>query len=536
MSPTRAVATQKVNYAQALGGMPLPFLRSDASGLIILANAAAKDLLGAGLIGKHVRDLYGTSLQASFIDPHSVKSALMESPDHELTNVTVPIRLADGSFIDMLCSFRWDPKQGIIDSIIVPRVVELERALGRIAESLVHARRLEDTLNVITQEASFLCRSDRAYIKLYDQVKKVLVFKALISKHIHDELPTEPSPIDRGMTGYVFCTRKPYLSRDVRLEPSDVYYSIFNDTRSKVVVPLVRYDDLGNQVCYGVLSVDGNEENQFGFDTVETLTTLAQNASIALAQVRQFHEVREDYNELLKEHYDRDIRRARNFVHHAKNMVRNIVYDLESIEEDLNQASFGRKRSREIHKRLDGLRGLYDLMGEMLSQLKGEPSKEPNQEEQAVHLRAIALRARNIMPFGDDSIDFEVAPEDFEYRVYGRATQLLFILYNLMTNAVNAIKRSKRRGKVCITISSTPNRSGFVRLQVADDGPGLPRLALDVIRNGESYSSGMPGGSGLGLLTVRETVKVLKGSIDVDSKFGEGARFVIDLPGIGDSE
>lgn len=517
--------------------MPLPFLRSDTSGHIILANTAAEILLGPNLVGKHVRDLYGASLRASFIDPHSVKSALLESPNHELTNVSVPIRLADGSFTDMLCCFRWDPRQEIIDSILVPGVVELERALGRVAESLVHSKLLEDTLIAITQEASVLCRADRAYIKLYDAVKDVLVFKALISKNANDELPNEPSPIDRGMTGYVFCTRKPYLSGDVRREPPDLYYSIFGDTTSKVVVPLVRHDEVGNQVCYGVLSVDGNKQHQFGFDTVEILTTLAQTASIALAQVRQFHEVREDYNELLKEvHYGRDIRRARNFVHHAKNMIRNVVYDLESIGEDLNQTAFGRKRAKEVNKRLDGLRGLSDLMGEMLSQLKGEPPKKPSQEDQAVHLRGIALRAMNIMPFGDDSINFEVAAEDFEYRVFGRPTQLLFILYNLMTNAVNAIQRSKRPGKVCITISSTPHRKDFVRLQVADDGPGLPRLALDVIRNGESYSSGIPWGSGLGLLTVRETVSALNGSIEVDSKFGSGTKFVIDLPGIGEND
>jgi signal transduction histidine kinase len=308
-----------------------------------------------------------------------------------------------------------------------------------------------------------------------------------------------------------------------------MYYSIFKDTISKVVVPLVRQEIDGREICYGVISVDGKAEGQFTSDTVEVLTTLAQHASIALAQAKHFHEVREDYDHLLKEIRNaQDVRGVRNLLHDGKNLVRNVVYELESIADDLAETSFYKKKAKNLHKRLDGLRALNDLMQELLEQMKGKPQER--ETEDSVHLRGIALRAMHIMPYGDETIDFQVAPEDKTYKVYGRPTQLLLVLYNLMTIALNAIKRTKRSGRIEVSISATPNRPDFVRLIIVDDGPGLPRAALEFIRFGESYS-GFSGGTGLGLLTVRETVRNLNGSLEVESKFGGGAKFIIDLPG-----
>jgi signal transduction histidine kinase len=516
-------------YAEILAELPLPFLRSDANGFIVLANSAAMRLLGPDLIGKKVSELYGVSQEVFFNTPQSVKKALANAPNYELQNVAVPIRFPDGSSQDMLCSFVWNVDDDCVDCVLVPQVKELERSLGRVAKSLVYARRLEDTLMTITHEAVLLCNADRSYIKLADASGKWLVFKALFSRSGKDALPTDPSPITRGMTGLVFTTKEFYISRDVRCEPSHMYYSIFKDTISKVVVPLVRQEIDGREICYGVISVDGKAEGQFTSDTVEVLTTLAQHASIALAQAKHFHEVREDYDHLLKEIRNaQDVRGVRNLLHDGKNLVRNVVYELESIADDLAETSFYKKKAKNLHKRLDGLRALNDLMQELLEQMKGKPQER--ETEDSVHLRGIALRAMHIMPYGDETIDFQVAPEDKTYKVYGRPTQLLLVLYNLMTNALNAIKRTKRSGRIEVSISATPNRPDFVRLIIVDDGPGLPRAALEFIRFGESYS-GFSGGTGLGLLTVRETVRNLNGSLEVESKFGGGAKFIIDLPG-----
>jgi signal transduction histidine kinase len=58
----------------------------------------------------------------------------------------------------------------------------------------------------------------------------------------------------------------------------------------------------------------------------------------------------------------------------------------------------------------------------------------------------------------------------------------------------------------------------------------MPRGVKALIRGGESVTR-TAGGSGIGLLTVREIVKDLKGSISMDSRLGEGTKVILDLPG-----
>jgi signal transduction histidine kinase len=67
-----------------------------------------------------------------------------------------------------------------------------------------------------------------------------------------------------------------------------------------------------------------------------------------------------------------------------------------------------------------------------------------------------------------------------------------------------------------------------VRLQVRDDGPGIP----DEIRGRlfEPFVSGRTGGSGLGLAIVQRAVEAHRGLVLVDSEPGTGTTFTIFLP------
>ncbi|MFE6995897.1 sensor histidine kinase [Microbacterium sp. NPDC057659] len=72
---------------------------------------------------------------------------------------------------------------------------------------------------------------------------------------------------------------------------------------------------------------------------------------------------------------------------------------------------------------------------------------------------------------------------------------------------------------------------GTVKLEVADDGPGLPDdlAAFDRFARGDtSRSRGDGGGTGLGLAIARAVVEAHGGTIEVVP--GEGATFVISLP------
>lgn len=102
----------------------------------------------------------------------------------------------------------------------------------------------------------------------------------------------------------------------------------------------------------------------------------------------------------------------------------------------------------------------------------------------------------------------------------------------VMTNLLsNAAKYSPPRGKVVVSIG---RRNGFVRISVADKGPGIPSEFHDRIFEAfvqaDSSDTRNKGGSGLGLTITRTIVERLGGEISFDSTPGEGTTFHVDLP------
>ncbi|MEV5494124.1 DUF4153 domain-containing protein [Nonomuraea fuscirosea] len=101
------------------------------------------------------------------------------------------------------------------------------------------------------------------------------------------------------------------------------------------------------------------------------------------------------------------------------------------------------------------------------------------------------------------------------------------VLANLLDNAV---RHSPPAGEVVIRAAAS---GAEVRLEVADQGPGIPASArarvferfsrLDAGRAADS------GGAGLGLAIVKEIVELHGGSIRIDD--GAGCRMVVELPG-----
>jgi len=104
--------------------------------------------------------------------------------------------------------------------------------------------------------------------------------------------------------------------------------------------------------------------------------------------------------------------------------------------------------------------------------------------------------------------------------------QMKRALVNLLDNAVEAIGG---RGTVTIEARRDP-ASGAVRLEVADDGPGIP--AGDRDRLFLPYFSTKKKGTGLGLAIVHRIVSDHRGRIHVEDNQPRGARFVIELPAI----
>ena len=110
-------------------------------------------------------------------------------------------------------------------------------------------------------------------------------------------------------------------------------------------------------------------------------------------------------------------------------------------------------------------------------------------------------------------------------QIMGDPEFLRSVFNNLFINALQAMEGSPGH----LTIKISPDNSGkFVDFEVADTGGGISPENLSSIF--EPYFSTKETGTGLGLAIVHKIVDIHNGMIDVESKEGEGTKFIVKLP------
>ncbi len=111
-------------------------------------------------------------------------------------------------------------------------------------------------------------------------------------------------------------------------------------------------------------------------------------------------------------------------------------------------------------------------------------------------------------------------------RVRGHAGQINQVFMNLLTNAAQALSG---RDHAVVTIETRGDPSG-VEVKIGDNGPGIPPDVLPRIWDPFFTTKDVGEGTGLGLSIVHELVERHGGTIEVETRLGEGTAFTVKLP------
>ncbi len=139
--------------------------------------------------------------------------------------------------------------------------------------------------------------------------------------------------------------------------------------------------------------------------------------------------------------------------------------------------------------------------------------------EKTMELRSHEQKLKNIQT------TMHLAPE--LPNVLGDEFQLRQVFLNIIINAEFFMLEAHGKGTLTI---ETEERGDFVRISFSDDGPGIPEENTEHLFDPFFTTKEVGKGTGLGLSICHGIISEHNGRIWVESKPGEGADFIIELP------
>ena len=114
------------------------------------------------------------------------------------------------------------------------------------------------------------------------------------------------------------------------------------------------------------------------------------------------------------------------------------------------------------------------------------------------------------------------------------------ILYQIINNLINNAIKYTEKGGILVEVKSVEHDNSYSAISISDSGIGIKKENISRIfdefsREDEGLSRRFSG-SGLGLTLTKKFVEMMKGKIDVKSKFGQGSTFTIMFPKLNHSD
>ena len=424
---------------------------------------------------------------------------------------------------------------------------------------------LKTVLDALVEAAARLCEADQGTIAR----ERDGVYQRVATYGFSDDfaelvknLPVRP---ERGTaTGRALLEGKVVHIPDVRADPDYTFAPAQKPGgfRTALTVPMLR-----DGTTIGVLGLTRREVRPFTDKQIELVSTFADQAAIAIENVRLFESVEARTRELaasledLRTTQDRLVQTQKlaslgqltaGIAHEIKNplnFVNNFsVVSSELIDElrDALKRPLDDKVRAEISELTDTLRGNLDKVvqhgkrADAIVKNMLQHSREGSGEHQLVDINAIVEESLNLAYHGAraEKREFDVLVEQSLDPAAGKVDlfpqEITRVLLNLISNGVYATaKKAQENGEIYkpTLTATTKNLGDRVEIRIRDNGTGIPPEVKDKMFN--PFFTTKPAGEGTGLgLSISHDIIVKQhgGSIEVDTQPGEFTELRIILP------
>jgi signal transduction histidine kinase len=386
------------------------------------------------------------------------------------------------------------------------RLMEISRQLNSTLD-------LGTLLNRIIKAATELTDTETASILLVDSKTGELRFEAASGTTMtRGAMDAIVVPIAGSLAGWVVTHGEPVLVEDARNDPrffSGVDETIDFETRNILAVPMVAH----NKVIGVVEAVNKRAGAVWTEDDINTLTTLAAQAAIAIENARLFQQS--------------------DFINDMVHELRQPLLALRASTSLLLRPDLPDNRRRDIIMTMQGeTERLERMTTDFLDLARLESGRARLDTAPFNALKLIEESVEIVRPPANER-HLNIVLEVPDLLLEADRGKLKQVLLNLLTNA---IKYNREGGDIYVTASLLYPRGtadNMARIEVRDTGRGISAESQKHMFEKfyrDSDTAGYTKGTGLGLVIAKRIVEAHGGEIGFSSELGVGTAFFFTAP------